>query len=218
MRTRTALASAVVAVVLSACGGDGGNDAGTAGPSSTSPTPATTVVTPSSTSTTAASASTSSSTPSGTGLSASSVLDLRSLGPVRVGMTLAEATAAAGVPVEGPGTPVECSYATATGGPSGVRFMVVDSRIARIEVDRDSQVKTRSGAGIGDTEEQVQARYADGLEVSPHKYVVGGHYLTLVPVDAADRDFRLIFETDGSKVTAMRSGKVPEVELVEGCS
>ena len=132
-------------------------------------------------------------------------------------MTLPEASAAAGRPIVAkPGSTSECGYADPEGGPEGVSFMVVSDRVARVDVT-GGPVKTRSGAGVGDTEAQVQARYADKLEVSPHKYVPGGHYLTLVPADAADAGFRLIFETDGSKVTRFRAGKEPEVSYVEGC-
>ena len=95
--------------------------------------------------------------------------------------------------------------------------MVVKGRIARVDVT-EGPVKTRSGAAVGDTEAQVQARYSGNLQSSPHKYVQGGHYLTLVPSDAGDASFRLIFETDGTKVTRFRAGRQPEVSYIEGCS
>jgi len=210
--------------VLSAACGSGDDDSGGEAPTS-STKPATTLVSPPpsalpTTSTTISLTSTSTTT-AGAGtaaLGASSTLDLRGLGPVRVGMTPAEATAAAGVPVVAPPGAVECAYAKAEAGPAGVLFMVVEGRIARVDVRAGSPVKTLSGAGVGDSEADVQARYAGRLEVSVHKYVPGGHYLTLVPVDAGDAELRLIFETDGSQVTAMRSGKLPEVGYVEGCS
>jgi len=151
-----------------------------------------------------------------TALTAASTLDLGGLGPVRIGMTPVEAAAAAGIPVVPSGT-ADCAYATATGGPAGVAFKLADGHVARVEVRAGSPVKTLSGAGIGDTEAEVQARYGNALEVLPHKYLPGGHYLTLVPTDAADKDSRLIFETDGAKVIAFRSGTLPQVALVEGC-
>jgi len=165
------------------------------------------------------SSTTSTTRPPGPALTAASALDVGGLGPVRVGMTPAEATAAAGIPIVAPSGAPGCAYATVTGGPAGVGFMLADGRIARVDVGGpgSSPVKTLSGAGIGDTEAQVQARYSNGLQVSPAKYIVGGHDLTLVPTDAADKDYRLIFETDGSKVTAFRSGKLPEVGFVERC-
>jgi len=151
-------------------------------------------------------------------LSVSSTLTVRGLGPVRVGMTLSEASAAAGTEiVPERGASDSCSYATPKGGPEGVSFMVVSGRVARIDVSGGA-VKTLSGAAIGDTEAAVQAMYSGQLQASPHKYVPAGRYLTLVPTGADDANFRLILETDGSKVTRFRAGRAPEVSFVEGCS
>lgn len=151
-------------------------------------------------------------------LSASSTLALHGLGPVRIGMTLDEASAAAGTPIEATGARNDsCFYARPTIGPEGVSFMLVSGRIARVDVTA-GQITTLSGAAIGDTEAEVQALYSGQLQVSPHKYLAAGRYLTLVPSSAADSDFRLIFETDGSAVTRFRAGTQPEVSFVEGCS
>ena len=43
-------------------------------------------------------------------------------------------------------------------------------------------------------------------------------YLTYVPKDKSDRNYRVVFETDGKRVLGFRAGKLPEVEFVEGCS
>jgi hypothetical protein len=39
-----------------------------------------------------------------------------------------------------------------------------------------------------------------------------------MPKDATDRNFRIVFETDGKKVTRWRAGLLPQVEFVEGCA
>jgi hypothetical protein len=96
--------------------------------------------------------------------------------------------------------------------------MVTDGRISRVDIWRDSRVTTFSGAGIGDTEARIKALYPGKIQVSPHKYVRGGHYLTFVPKDRSDSNYRLVFETDGNRVTQYRAGKLPEVEFVEGCA
>jgi hypothetical protein len=53
--------------------------------------------------------------------------------------------------------------------------------------------------------------------VTPHKYVSGAHYLTLVPTTPADTLRRIVFETDGRRVTRYRTGLLPYVANVEGC-
>ncbi len=79
------------------------------------------------------------------------------------------------------------------------------------------KITTRCGAKLGDTEARIKALYP-GIEVSPHKYAYaeGWHYLTLVPKDKRYSNYRIVFETDSKHITALRSGKIPEVEYVEG--
>jgi Peptidase family M23 len=157
-------------------------------------------------------------------LSVNTPLLLRSFGPVNVGATAAEAAKAIGSPLIGDVSTEDCGYARPRFGPGGVSFMMIGGRIARIEIN-SCQLKTRGppagtgndlGAGIGDTEGRVKRLYP-GIKVSEHKYDDNGHYLTLVPKDAIDSKYRLIFETDGKVVTKFRAGRIPEVEWVEGC-
>lgn len=70
---------------------------------------------------------------------------------------------------------------------------------------------------VGDTEAQVKDFYANRLKIEPHKYHKGGNYLVFVPKDSKDQAYRMIFETNGTVVTKYRAGRLPEVELVEGC-
>jgi hypothetical protein len=213
MRNRTLLTIVLAGALVGACGG--ADDEGETASSTSTGAPATTVAV---SSTTAGSGATSTTfVPSSSTINDDSYLDFRGLPPVLVGMTLAQATAAAGIPVVAPSDTAECTYATAQGGPAGVSFMLVDRRIARVDVRDDSKVQALGGSGIGYTEDHIKLLYPD-IKVSPHKYVPGGHYLTVVPEAAADQNFRLIFETDGLQVTSLRAGKLPEVELVEGCS
>jgi hypothetical protein len=79
---------------------------------------------------------------------------------------------------------------------------------------RSGTIPTAAGARIGDTEARIKSLYEGRVTTTPHKYVKGGHYLTVTP---ADTSYRIVFETNGKKVTSFRSGRVPEVEQVEGC-
>lgn len=146
------------------------------------------------------------------------VVTLRSVGPIRFGMSLNEARAALGDRLVEQGDRVsnECYNVFPANGPSGVSFMVENGRIARVNVDNPT-LRTRSGAGIGYTEEEIRQLYTDRIRIDQHEYDEGGHYLVFVPVDRVDNGYRLVFETDGLHVTNFRAGLYPAVEYVEGC-
>jgi hypothetical protein len=134
------------------------------------------------------------------------------LGPVRAGMSVADASRALGGELDSPSDPA-CSYVKSARAPDGVSFMIVDGSVARIDVE-SPDVATGRGARIGDTEESVQALYGDALTVQPQKYTEG-HDLIVTP---ADTTYRLVFQTEDGKVIRMRSGRLPSVLWVEGCS
>src|SRR5436853_180616 len=98
----------------------------------------------------------------------------------------------------------------------GLVVMLVNGKIARIDVD-SGVVTTEDGVKIGDSEDKVKTVYGDDVKVEPHKYIEGGHYMTILG-DSASAGKALVFETDGKRVTAFRGGRLPEVKWVEGCS
>jgi hypothetical protein len=140
----------------------------------------------------------------------------RGIGPVQVGMTEAEARSALGGAFPKPAGSGECAYVTIEAAPGAPRAMLVGGRIARLEV-RDSAIATDRGARVGDTESYIQELYPGRVSVQPHKYT-NGHYLVVTPAAPADSAFRIVFETDSTRVTQYRMGRLPEVEWVEGCS
>lgn len=142
------------------------------------------------------------------------VVDFEAYGPIPLGVAFEDAVAASGGRIGDVEDREGCTMTPLVGGPEGVFLMVVDGRVARVDV-RNEGVKTREGAGIGDSEERVQRLYPGAVEVQPHKYT-DGHYLVVTPPGASPR--RLIFETDGELVTTYRAGVLPEVSWVEGCS
>ena len=140
------------------------------------------------------------------------------LGPIQIGMTLADAVNM-GILNENPNLKKDCDFvypAIGAGVPDNVGVMVVKGKIARIDVDTGS-VTTEDGAKIGDTEEKLRSIYNGDLQVEPHKYVPGGHYM-IVMGDSASAGKAIVFETNGKTVTNFRAGRLPEVKWVEGCS
>ncbi|MBE9218784.1 hypothetical protein [Dolichospermum flos-aquae] len=164
-----------------------------------------------------------------TKLTSQAKVTVNSMGPVKIGMNLPEAAAAANtrLSVSYAGSD-SCYYLQTEGELKGVSFMVtkddVKSRlqyvtsdvIARVDVN-NPKITTVSGAKIGDTEARIKSLYPGQIKVTPHKYTKG-YYLTFIPKNKAEQNYRIVFETDGQRVTRYRAGKLPEVEYVEGCS
>jgi hypothetical protein len=142
---------------------------------------------------------------------------LDGVGPVRFGMTLANARAALRDSLIVAPPSGECGFTVPRGAPAGVRFMVEQGKIVRVDVD-SAGVRTAAGAEVGMSEADVRARYPIGLRVQPHKYDPKGRYLVLQGTVPADSARRLIFETDGQRVVRYRAGISPAVEYVEGCA
>jgi hypothetical protein len=140
------------------------------------------------------------------------------LGPVQVGMTLAEAVNM-GLLNENPNMKKDCDFvfpAVGAGIPDNVGVMIVKGKVARIDVDTGS-VTTEDGAKIGDTEDRIKSIYDGDVQIEPHKYIPGGHYMTVMG-DSASAGKAIVFETNGKVVTNFRAGRLPEVKWVEGCS
>jgi hypothetical protein len=156
-------------------------------------------------------------------LTENSKLAINGIGLIRVGMTVDEASRAVGVRlVKGyaPPPPHEefCSYFKLQGEPKGISFMVTKGRIVRVDISNE-RVTTIKGAKIGDTEEQIFSLYPGQIRVIKNPLGGRGNNLTFVPRDAADSNYRLIFQTGNDKrVKYFRSGQLPQVEYIEGCS
>lgn len=138
------------------------------------------------------------------------------LGPLRAGMTTRDAVAmlqTAGVSATADSSKA-CHYLRWSG-PAAVAVMLEHGVVGSVEIANPA-ITTQEGAKIGDAESQIQTLYPGRVTVRPHKYTKG-HYLVVKPATATDSAFRIVFETDGNKVTKYRSGKQPQVNYVERC-
>ena len=132
------------------------------------------------------------------------------IGSVKTGMSVEEAQVVLHNDLVVPANLSECAFLKTKSGPKGVLFMVEQRHISRVDVTSGSTA-TSAGARVGDTEGRIKSLYS-GIAVTPHKYT-DGHYLTY-----SGNGGKIVFETDGSKVTRYRSGSSPSVDYVEGCS
>ena len=148
-----------------------------------------------------------------------SVAFTKSIGPINIGFSPAQAETASGrrfVPVPGNEENQDCYFLEQEGGPKGVTFMVVRGRIVRYDVS-NSHVSTAMGAKVGDDEMAVLMLYRGELVVSPNHYDKAWHDLEYVSPDLKETGFALVFVSDGNKVRGFQAGSKPAVNYVEGC-
>lgn len=139
------------------------------------------------------------------------VLSAHAIGPVTFGTPLAQVEISLGQAmrldeVDNP----ECSFVSFKALPK-VRFMVEKGVITRADVDKE--IANTSGVRVGDTVDQLRKAHAD-LKVEPHKYITGGHQLTMKGAGKT----AIVMESDGAKITSVRAGLEPSVSYSEGCS
>ena len=136
------------------------------------------------------------------------------IGPLRMGIPLAEASRTLGEPLRVRET--ACDHVNPTTMPEGILLMVIEDTVARVEID-SAGIRTAAGAQVGDSESRVLELYGAQARIEPHKYTYpDGHYVVVTP--PGDTLHRIIFETFKGLVTTYRAGRVPAVQLVEGCS
>ena len=131
------------------------------------------------------------------------------------GMTINQANEAVGgefVPIGEANN--ECFLIRPAGGPLGVQLTVTQGTIERVDIT-NPRITTRSGAGVGMTEQGLADLFGASLTTQPSG---GGNQVIFTPSDEGDAQFRVIFETDGETVTSFRAGRVPVVEPTIPCS
>ncbi|MEO0541201.1 MAG: hypothetical protein AAFZ80_10100 [Cyanobacteria bacterium P01_A01_bin.105] len=168
-----------------------------------------------------------------------STVSVAGLGPIQLGMTVPEASAASGVEFAiAPGDQDQaCQYhlpaTDVTEAPpdgsvgslqdpgnslEGLGLMVIEDRIIRIDIWPGSPISTVSGVQIGSTEAEIKALYPGQIEEFPHAYT-DGKYLTYTSNEDGRNLYRIVFETSASgEVTQYRTGQFPAVIWLEGCS
>jgi hypothetical protein len=106
-----------------------------------------------------------------------------------------------------------CFTMQPAGGPEGTVFMILDGRVERIDLASPA-ITTRSGIGVGSTVADITELFESNIETVT---VDGGEEIVFIPTDADDREFRIIWTTDGTTVTAMRAGRIPGVLAAAPC-
>lgn len=151
------------------------------------------------------------------------------LGPLRIGMTQSELTAALGPDSDpaavGGADPKQCDQFRPARAPQGVLVMMENGRLTRISLIDKSPIRTDRGVGLGSTATAVRGAYKRTVVASPHKYRdAPSEYLShwSRKAQAGDKasatDRGIVFEVDGKGVVDLIHAGGPSIRYVEGCA
>ena len=148
-------------------------------------------------------------------LNAASSVSTVGIDRIMFGMTLHDAQVAAGSQFT-PITPVgHCFLVVPEAGQAGLTFWVVAGTVERVDVDTRT-ITTRSGAGIGDTEERIRELFGERIHTTALPDG-SGNLLAYVPKDVADATYRVMFLSNGLQITRVWAGRLPWAEELGGC-
>ena len=158
-------------------------------------------------------------------------------GPLRIGMTREQVTAAVG-PTATPnayrGPDAEaCDLFHPARAPQGLLVMMQHNVLTSITLRNNTILKTDRGFGIGDSASAIKAAYGSSAQALPHHYVgLPAEYITvwtntggatpnehgLIPENNNPTARGIRYETNAEGVvTAVHAGG-PTIQYVEGCS
>jgi hypothetical protein len=148
-------------------------------------------------------------------LDAASSVSTVGIDRIMFGMTLHDAQVAAGSQFT-PITPVgHCFLVVPEAGQAGLTFWVVAGTVERVDVDTRT-ITTRSGAGIGDTEDRIRELFGERIHTTDLPDG-SGNLLAYIPKDVADATYRVMFLSNGLQITRVWAGRLPWAEELGGC-
>ena len=148
--------------------------------------------------------------PSAAALSPRDRISHSGLGPIKLGMTEVQIERAAKRHITLGSSPgVDCAFATLAGKTQG---LFTARRLRRIYI-RTPRFATAKGVRVGSSERRVLAAYPNQLRREPQKYRPQEDDLVL-----RKGSRKIIFTLNDGSVEEISTGRVPEIDLVEGCS
>src|ERR1700685_4220537 len=112
-------------------------------------------------------------------------------GPAKIGMTLAQLSAALHQKLTEEDSGSENCFYVRERSHNHISFMFEDGKLARIDVNAPG-IATSAGIQVGDSEAVARTAYEPKIKVTDPQYTDSGHYL---PVRSSDGHYGIRFET-----------------------
>jgi len=140
-------------------------------------------------------------------------IDFRSVGPLRIGMPVREASAVLGEHLVVPPADSMCQWSDVrpSKSPSGLWLTVSRDTIVRIDVDSGG-VATVDGLQVGSTVEDLLQKYDTLIE---RDVSLGGEPKFVLASKEPERAFLIIYHTDGAHITYITSGRRSAAQVEE---
>jgi hypothetical protein len=141
---------------------------------------------------------------------------INGIGPIRVGMTVAEAERSAGLRLEQTSGNSDCALYRPQNGPENLQFLVNEGRIASLATT-NPRIQTVSGAHVGNSANEILAMYPDRIQIRPSDRDNTTQDLIFIPRDAVDQDYYVVFVAKNNRVFEIRAGLSPEISWDGSC-
>jgi len=140
-------------------------------------------------------------------------IDFRSVGPLRIGMAVTEASAMLGEHLVVPRADSMCQWSEVrpSKSPHGLWLTVSRDTIVRIDVD-SAGVATVDGLQVGSTVEDLLQKYDTLIE---RDMSLGGEPKFVLASKEPERAFLIIYRSDGAHVTHITSGRRSAAQVEE---
>ncbi len=144
------------------------------------------------------------------------VIHTDGVGPVKIGMTLAQLNAALHTKFKMPTDKEEqpCFYVDTPAQP-GVSFMILEGRVGRADI-HTPRLMTAAGVRVSDYEKRVRRAYGSKVKTEPNAY--SGPEDPVLTVFTSDHRYGMTFVTDHGNIRLIYAGSSDAIAFIEGCS
>ena len=145
-------------------------------------------------------------------LTPSTKVMLKSMGPIKFGMTVAEAEKASGLNFTKNALTPKCNILIPQGEVGhDINFTAVNGKVMSVHVFGEG-ITTKSGIGVGNTEKELLKKYSKNIQLLDTVSSTGDVFKILAFVPKEDKEYRVIFVVHEGLIQDFSAGLMPYVK------